>query len=113
MAMHPTGHHDHEASTAQLKEDLQHLSRTVEELVAATAEDSRSNVKELRDRAQQRLHDTRARLEARGEKLYHDTRDGMLDGADACDRYVRENPWTSIGIGAAVGVVVGLLLGRR
>jgi ElaB/YqjD/DUF883 family membrane-anchored ribosome-binding protein len=31
---------------------------------------------------------------------------------DATD-YVRENPWQSIGIAAAVGVVAGLLLGRR
>lgn len=113
MAMYPTGHSDRDTSTAQLKEDLHNLTRTVEELVNATAEDSRGNIKEMRDRAQQRLHETRARLEARGEKFYHDTRDSMLDSADICDRYVHENPWTSIGIGTAVGVVVGLLLGRR
>lgn len=113
MAMFPTGQHDNSTSTAQLKEDLQHLSRTVEELVSATAEDSRSNVKEMRDRAQQRLKETRSRVEARGESLYHDTRDGVLDSADVCDRYVHQNPWTSIGVGTAVGVVIGLLLGRR
>ncbi|KAE9776605.1 DUF883 family protein, partial [Escherichia coli] len=27
--------------------------------------------------------------------------------------YVRENPWTGVGIGAAVGVVLGVLLSRR
>lgn len=109
MTMHPIGKHDSEASTAQLKEDLRNLSRTVEELVSATADDSRSNVKELRDRAEKRLHETRARLEARGEKLYHDAHDSV----DLCDRYVRENPWTSIGVGTALGVVVGMILGRR
>ncbi|SDK83212.1 Membrane-anchored ribosome-binding protein, inhibits growth in stationary phase, ElaB/YqjD/DUF883 family [Modicisalibacter muralis] len=109
MAMYPTGQHDSEASTAQLKEDLRHLSRTVEELVSATADDSRSNVKELRERAEKRLHETRARLEAQGEKLYLDAR----DSADLCDRYVHENPWTSIGVSAALGVVVGMLIGRR
>lgn len=113
MAMYPTGQHDREADTAQLKEDLRNLSRTVEELVSATANDSRSNVKELRDRAEKRLHETRARVEARGEKLYHDTRDSVFDGVDLCDRYVHENPWTSIGIGTAVGVVIGMLIGRR
>ncbi len=113
MAMFPIGQHDKNTSTAQLREDLHHLSRTVEELVNATAEDSRSNVKEMRDRAQRSLKETRGRLEARGEKFYHDTRDGVLDSADLCDRYVHENPWTSIGVGTAVGVVLGLLLGRR
>ncbi len=29
------------------------------------------------------------------------------------DEYVRENPWTGVGIGAAIGVVLGVLLSRR
>ncbi|GGX82881.1 membrane protein [Litchfieldella qijiaojingensis] len=102
-----------EASTEQLKADLRHLSQTIEELVKATADDSRSNIKELRERAEQRLHDTRERLEARGEKLYGEARDSVREQVDACDKYVHENPWTSVGIGAAVGIVIGMLIGRR
>lgn len=100
-------------STQQLKEDLHHLTQTIEELVNATADDSRSNIKELRERAEKRLRDTRDRLEARGERLYGETRDTLTHQADACDRYVHDNPWTSIGIGAAMGVVIGMLIGRR
>jgi ElaB/YqjD/DUF883 family membrane-anchored ribosome-binding protein len=33
--------------------------------------------------------------------------------AQATDEYVKENPWKAIGIGAAVGVVLGLLISRR
>ncbi|WP_192937813.1 DUF883 family protein, partial [Klebsiella aerogenes] len=33
--------------------------------------------------------------------------------AARADEYVRENPWTGVGIGAAVGLVVGVLLSRR
>ncbi|WP_163576739.1 DUF883 family protein [Halomonas faecis] len=102
-----------DATTQQLKDDLHHLSRTVEELVSATADDSRSNIKELRERAEKRLKDTRERLEARGERFYGEARDTVTHQADACDRYVHENPWTSIGIGAAVGMVIGMLIGRR
>lgn len=113
MTMQPVGgnppEREREASTEQLKEDLRNLSHTVEELIHATADDSRSNIAELRERAQKRLQDTRARLEARGEKIYASAKEQM----DATDRYVHENPWTSIGIGAAAGVVLGLLLGRR
>ncbi|MFQ3786882.1 YqjD family protein [Halomonas sp. A29] len=100
-------------TTRQLKEDLHQLTRTIEELVSATADDSRSNIKELRERAEKRLKDTRERLEARGERLYGEARDSLHHQADACDRYVHDNPWTSIGIGAAVGVVIGMLIGRR
>ena len=100
-------------TTRQLKEDLHQLTRTIEELVHATADDSRSNIKELRERAEPGLKHTRDRLAARGERLYGEARDTVHQQADACDRYVHENPWTSIGIGAAVGVVIGMLIGRR
>ncbi len=102
-----------EASTDQLKADLVHLTQTIEELVSATADDTRSNVKELRERAEKRLKETRARVEARGEQLYNEARDNVRHQADVCDEYVHQNPWTSVGIGAAMGVVIGLLLGRR
>ncbi|PMR77645.1 DUF883 family protein [Billgrantia endophytica] len=100
-------------TTRQLKEDLHHLTSTIEELVSATADDSRSNIKELRERAEKRLKDTRDRLESRGEKLYDEARDSLYQQADACDRYVHENPWTSVGLGAVAGIVIGMLIGRR
>ncbi|WP_444678116.1 DUF883 family protein [Halomonas sp. E19] len=102
-----------EDTTRQLKEDLHHLTRTIEDLVSATADDSRGHVKELRERAEKRLKETRERLEARGERLYDDARESLHHQADVYDRYVHDNPWTSIGIGAAAGIVIGLLIGRR
>lgn len=100
-------------TTRQLQDDIQHLTETVEEMLKATADDSRSNIKELREAAEKRLTETRARLEARGEEIYHSARDTVNQQAENYDRYVHDNPWTSIGIGAAAGLVVGLLLGRR
>lgn len=100
-------------TTRQLKEDLHHLTQTIEELVSATADDSRSNIKELRERAEKRLKETRDRLESRGERLYGEARESLDHQVDACDRYVHDNPWTSIGIGAGVGMVIGMLIGRR
>lgn len=102
-----------DANTDQLKADLNYLTQTIEELVKATADDSRSNIKELRERAEKRLHDTRERLEARGEKLYDEARDSVRGQVDACDKYVHDNPWSSVGIAAAAGMVIGLLIGRR
>ncbi len=104
---------DASARADQLKEDLRHLSETVEELMGATSKDASSEMRDLRERAERRLKDTRARLEARGERIYEDTRESLAQQADCCDRYVHDNPWTSIGIGAAAGLVVGMLLGRR
>ncbi len=33
--------------------------------------------------------------------------------AKATDDYVKENPWKAVGIGAGVGVVIGMLISRR
>jgi ElaB/YqjD/DUF883 family membrane-anchored ribosome-binding protein len=35
------------------------------------------------------------------------------DAARETDRYVRQNPWQSIGIAAGVGLLIGVLIGRR
>ena len=35
------------------------------------------------------------------------------EAARATDLYVHENPWTSIGIGAGVGLVLGLIISRK
>jgi len=31
----------------------------------------------------------------------------------ATDAYVHENPWRAMGFAASVGIVIGLLIGRR
>ena len=33
--------------------------------------------------------------------------------AESANVYVRDNPWKSVGLGAALGVVVGLLIARK
>ncbi|WP_313704769.1 DUF883 family protein [Massilia sp.] len=33
--------------------------------------------------------------------------------ARATDEYVKENPWKAVGLGAAVGVVIGMLIARK
>ncbi|MDP3533840.1 DUF883 family protein [Halomonas sp. M1] len=104
---------DSSARADQLKEDLRYLSETVEELVNATSKDASGEMRDLRERAERRLKDTRARLEAKGERIYDETRESLSHQVDCCDRYVHDNPWTSIGIGAAAGLIVGMLLGRR
>jgi Mg/Co/Ni transporter MgtE len=35
------------------------------------------------------------------------------DAARATDAYIHKNPWQAIGVAAGIGLVVGLLTGRR
>ena len=60
-------------------------------------------------------HHTNEELRAELKSLA-DTLESVLNTAESKskeDNYVRENPWTGVGIGAAVGVVLGVLLARR
>ena len=39
--------------------------------------------------------------------------DAARQYADVTDEYVRSNPWKALGVAAATGVLVGILLARR
>jgi ElaB/YqjD/DUF883 family membrane-anchored ribosome-binding protein len=97
------------AQTDKLLADLRLVVADAEELLRTTAGQAGEGAAELRAKVQASL--TRAR-----EGLA-DAQDAALEKAKAAGRaaddYVHENPWRSIGIAAGVGVVVGLLIGRR
>jgi len=39
--------------------------------------------------------------------------DGAKQAMDTTDTYVRDNPWRAVGISAAVGAIIGILIARR
>jgi ElaB/YqjD/DUF883 family membrane-anchored ribosome-binding protein len=60
-------------------------------------------------RATESLRQARDRLQSMEQELVAQAR----DAARETDRYVRQNPWQSIGIAAGVGLLIGVLIGRR
>ena len=66
-------------------------------------------MREARARAGESLEQARARLETLEEELKAHAKAALGDA----DAYVHENPWQSIGIAAAIGLVLGVLIGRR
>ena len=56
-----------------------------------------------------KLADTIVRLQEVQEELTARAR----DAARATDEYVRENPWKSMGVVAAAGIVIALIMSRR
>ncbi|VTR55128.1 Bacterial protein of uncharacterised function (DUF883) [Serratia fonticola] len=85
------------------------LADTLEEVLNSSTDKPKAELDKLRSKAEGALKETRARLSDASDKLAHQTK----QMAGQADDYVRENPWTGIGIGAAVGVVLGVLLARR
>jgi ElaB/YqjD/DUF883 family membrane-anchored ribosome-binding protein len=93
----------------QLVANLRRVVADAEDLLAATAGHSDSRVSELRARARENLENAREKLADADAAV----RAGARRAAAATDDYVHDNPWSSIGAAAAVGVLLGVLLGRR
>jgi ElaB/YqjD/DUF883 family membrane-anchored ribosome-binding protein len=74
-----------------------------------TANVAGERAQDARSRAAESLRQARQRLQGVEEELVTRARDAAKD----TDRYVRDNPWQSIGIAAGVGLLLGLLIGRR
>ena len=96
-------------TSEHLRAELKSLADTLEDVLDTSTDKSKSELDKLRSKAEQALRESRARLSDAGEAISHQTR----EAATKADNYVRENPWTGVGIGAAVGVVLGILLARR
>ena len=80
-----------------------------DELLRTTAGHAGEGVAEMRAKVQASLASAREGLaQAQEAALAHARAAGR-----AADDYVHENPWRSIGLAAACGLVVGMLIGRR
>ncbi|MDX5628379.1 MULTISPECIES: YqjD family protein [unclassified Brenneria] len=96
-------------SSEILRAELKSLADTLEEVLSSSSDKSKSELDKLRSKAETALKETRSRLSDTGDRIATHTREAV----GYADDYVRENPWTGVGIGAAVGVVLGVLLARR
>ncbi len=98
-----------QVSTKTLIEDLRSLVADAEALVAETAGDASDRASAARRRAAGSVESARARL----VEIEDDLKKRAQAVKDDATQYVQDNPWQSIGVAAAVGIVVGVLLGRR
>jgi ElaB/YqjD/DUF883 family membrane-anchored ribosome-binding protein len=97
-----------EVSKEKLMQDLRLVVTDTEELLRATAGVAGEKVSAARERIQENLAVAKARLAEAEEAFVAKTK----EAARATDEYVHDNPWKAVGIGAAVGVIVGMLIGR-
>ena len=95
-------------STDQLINDQGAVVDT-EELPKATAGQTGERLEKVRARAEESLRNARTRVQAAS----HDVQAAAQDAMHKVDTQVRANPWTAVGIVAAVSFVAGILLGRK
>ena len=93
----------------KLVADLKLVIADADELLRATASQAGEKVGELRIRMQENLSSARLKLADAEAALKEKSR----EVARVTDDYVHDHPWKSIGVAAGVGLLVGLLIGRR
>ncbi|NIY49664.1 DUF883 family protein [Cedecea colo] len=98
-----------DTTSEHLRAELKSLADTLEEVLSASTDKSKSELEKLRGKAEKALKESRYRLGETSDVIAKQTREAAAKAED----YVRENPWTGVGIGAAIGVVLGVLLTRR
>ena len=100
-AMQPTS----EVSREKVKEDLRALMRDAEDLLKATAGDMSEKTKEVRSRLAQAIETAKGTCHRLEEKT--------IAAAKATDKVIRDHPYESIGVAFGVGILLGVLIGRR
>lgn len=94
-----------EASIEKIMADLKSLSNDAEALMKATAGQAGDKAGELRARLTSALESAKATCQRFEERA--------LAGARVADQTVREHPYESIGVAFGVGLLIGVLVGRR
>jgi ElaB/YqjD/DUF883 family membrane-anchored ribosome-binding protein len=93
----------------QLIQDFKVVIADAEALIKATAGQGGEAIAAMRAKAETSLAAAKVKLSEAQAELQVRTR----AAAKATDEYVHVHPWQAIGVGTAVGVVIGMLIGRR
>lgn len=98
-----------EVNKDQLIADFNVVVSDAEALLKATANQGGEQFAILREKAEESLMTVKSRIAEAQAEVLAKTR----AAAKATDVYVHENPWKAVGVAAALGLVIGLLIGRR
>lgn len=90
-------------------DDLKTLARDAEDLLKATAGDLNEKSKELRTRLAGTLERTRTTC----AELQDQTMATAKAAAQKADVVIREHPYESLGVAFGLGLLIGVLVGRK
>ena len=97
------------ANKQKLVSDMKVVVADAEEILRATAGVVGDKMGDLRERFGERLRDAKLRLADAEAALVDRTK----AAARATDDYVHENPWRAVGVAAGIGLLLGVIIGRR
>ena len=97
------------SSKQKLVSDMKVVVSDAEEILRATAGVAGEKMVDLRERIAERLRDAKLRLADAEAALVDKTN----AAARATDDFVNDNPWQAVGIAAGIGLLLGIIIGRR
>ena len=92
-----------------MSHEFQNFIADVEDLIKATTSLSGEELARARTKLSKRVAAAKESVEDIGGEIA----DRARHTAKATNSYVHENPWQAIGIGAAFGLLLGVVLARR
>ena len=98
-----------DVSKDKLVSDLRVVVADAEEILKATASQAGEKAAELREKISARLRDAKLRLADAEAAIADKTK----AAARVTDDFVHDNPWKAVGIAAGVGLLLGVIIGRR
>ncbi|HQR12349.1 MAG TPA: DUF883 family protein [Casimicrobiaceae bacterium] len=98
-----------ETTRDQIVDQFSSVISEAESLLSKATHETGEKARDLRSQAEARLLTAKLKL----QELQGQAVDRAKEAARATDDYVHENPWQAIGVAAAVGMIVGLLISRR
>jgi ElaB/YqjD/DUF883 family membrane-anchored ribosome-binding protein len=93
----------------RIAESLRHMVDEADQLLKSAASAGDQKFDEARGRIEHQLHDLRLQLEDLEATALHRAR----RAARSADQVVHNHPYGAMGIAAAVGLLVGVLVARR
>jgi ElaB/YqjD/DUF883 family membrane-anchored ribosome-binding protein len=93
----------------RLSEELRNVVHDTEEMLKHKVQDAGEGYKTAREKLERTVKQARRELEGVEQAVIDRTK----KAAKATDHYVHDHPWQSIGVGAGIGLLIGMLIGRK
>jgi ElaB/YqjD/DUF883 family membrane-anchored ribosome-binding protein len=92
-----------------LNEHVEELMQDSAALFEAAAGQGGERLADLRARFHKNVHQLQDRIDAAGDRVM----DKAGSAAASADHLIRQRPWQSLAVAAGVGLLLGMLTGRR
>jgi len=106
---HPELHDDQQIGSESLIAEFKILMADAEALIKATEDHPGEAISSIRNKALETLAGAKESISSAEAKLL----DKAKVAAEGADDFVHRKPWEAVGVAAGLGLLIGLLIGRR